>query len=111
MKYRLLLIIWLFWIVTTETHARRRDYDYPTEWESSVEDQDANDGLDGVVSDLRRRQQGRVLSTDTFEEDGRPVHRIRILNEDGRVRPLHFEGDTGRPIMRYPNRHPYGDDR
>jgi len=58
------------------------------------------DGLDGVVSDLRHRRQGRVLSADTVEENGRSVHRIRILNDDGRVRRLQFDGDTGRPLPR-----------
>ena len=51
--------------------------------------------LDEAVSGIRR--QGRVLSADTVEEDGRPVHRIRILTNEGRVRRLRLDGRTGRP--------------
>lgn len=99
MKHRLLLIIWLIWLTPVTTYARSH-YRSHVDWDQS-EDQDDNYGLDGVVSDLRRRRQGRILSTDTFEEEGRPVHRIRILNEDGHVRPLHFDGNTGQPLPRY----------
>ena len=56
--------------------------------------------LDEVVSGLRDRRAGKVLSADTVQEDGRPVHRIRILNDEGRVRGLRFDGDTGRPLPR-----------
>ena len=51
--------------------------------------------LDEAVSGVRHR--GRVLSADTIEEDGRPVHRIRILTNEGRVRRLLLDGRTGRP--------------
>lgn len=58
------------------------------------------ESLDDVVSGLRRRNAGRVLSADTVEEEGRSVHRIRILNHEGRVRGLRFDGATGRPLPR-----------
>ncbi len=54
--------------------------------------------LDEAVSGVRRR--GRVLSADTVQEDGRPVHRIRILTNEGRVRRLRVDGRTGRPFRR-----------
>jgi hypothetical protein len=58
------------------------------------------ESLDGVVSSLRHRRAGRILSADTVREDGRTVHRIRILSDEGRVRGLQFDGNTGRPIPR-----------
>jgi hypothetical protein len=54
--------------------------------------------LDDAVSGVRRRNEGKVLSADTVDEDGRPVHRIRILSDQGRVRGLRFDGATGRPL-------------
>lgn len=113
MLHRSLLIIWLFLAVVTTIHAEWWGNSAPpdNDWEPPPEDQNSsNDGLDGVVSGLRRRREGRVLSADTVEEEGRPVHRIRILNEQGRVRPLHFDA-TGRPLPRFHERYPYRDRR
>lgn len=56
--------------------------------------------LDDVVSDVRRRHEGRVLSADTVEQSGQQVHRVRILNDSGRVRGLRFDGNTGQPLPR-----------
>jgi uncharacterized membrane protein YkoI len=58
------------------------------------------ESLDNLVSGLRRRHAGRVLSADTVEEEGRAVHRIRILDERGRVQGLRFDSATGRPLRR-----------
>lgn len=60
--------------------------------------------LDDVVADWRYQGRGRVLSADTVEESGRSVHRIRILDDDGRVRGLRFDGDTGRPLSHHRER-------
>jgi len=60
--------------------------------------------LDELVSRYRRRDKGKVLSAETVDEDGRRVHRLRILRDDGRVRRLRFDGDTGAPIERPPPR-------
>ena len=56
--------------------------------------------LDDVVSGVRRRNPGKVLSADTVKQGDRSVHRIRILNEQGRVRGLRFDADTGKPLPR-----------
>ena len=61
--------------------------------------------LDDVVSGVRRRNPGKVLSADTVKQGDRSVHRIRILNEQGRVRGLRFDADTGKPLPR-PKRRP-----
>jgi len=67
---------------------------------------DYGDSLDDVVTGLRRHNEGRVLSADTVREEGRPVHRIRIINEQGQVRGLRFDGDTGRPLSHYDHYYP-----
>lgn len=104
MLYRLLLLMWLFLAIAANINAEWEESsdDSYNGWEQS-EDQynSGDDGLNGLVSDIHRRREGRVLSTDTFEEEGRPVHRIRILNERGRVRSLHFDGATGQPLPRF----------
>ena len=62
--------------------------------------EDARYSLDEVVSGVRRRNPGKVLSADTVKQGDRSVHRIRILNEKGRVRGLRFDADTGKPLPR-----------
>jgi hypothetical protein len=61
--------------------------------------------LDDVVSRWRSRNGGRVLSAETIEEDGRAVHRLRILDERGQVRGLRFDGASGTPLPRLPMRY------
>ena len=56
--------------------------------------------LDDVVSGVRGRNPGKVLSADTVQQGDRSVHRIRVLNERGRVRGLRFDADTGKPLPR-----------
>lgn len=48
----------------------------------------------GEAMDRARAQSGgRVLSADVGEENGRPVYRIKVLDENGRVRVLRMHGD------------------
>ncbi len=56
--------------------------------------------LDEVVSGVKQRHPGKVLSADTVNHNGRQVHRVRIINEKGRVRGLRFDGETGKPLKR-----------
>jgi uncharacterized membrane protein YkoI len=55
-------------------------------------------GLDGAVSRWRERIGGRVLSAETRKDDGRSIHHIRIITDQGRVRRLRIDADTGRII-------------
>lgn len=61
---------------------------------------DSRFSLDEVVSGVRRRNPGKVLSADTVKQGDRSVHRIRILNEKGRVRGLRFDANTGKALPR-----------
>jgi uncharacterized membrane protein YkoI len=56
--------------------------------------------LDEAVSSLRRGGQGRVLSADTVDRDGQPVHRIKILTDEGRVKRYQLDGESGQAMPR-----------
>jgi uncharacterized membrane protein YkoI len=45
---------------------------------------------------VRERTGGQVLRAETKRDKGRPVHRIRVLTDDGRVRTWHVDAETGR---------------
>ena len=54
--------------------------------------------LDDAVSRARRRTGGRVLSAETRKQQGRDVHVIRVITDDGKVRRIREDARTGRPI-------------
>jgi uncharacterized membrane protein YkoI len=62
----------------------------------------ANGGisLDEAVSRVRRQTQGKILSAETVRSDGRSVHRIKVLTQDGRVERLLIDAQNGRPAAR-----------
>jgi hypothetical protein len=49
--------------------------------------------LDQAVQQVRRTTNGRVLSAQTVTQQGRRVHRVKVLTDDGRVRTV--EMNTG----------------
>lgn len=53
-------------------------------------------GLEEAVRRVRERTGGRVLRAETRRENGRVVHRVRVLSPDGRVRTWSVDADTGR---------------
>ena len=64
--------------------------------------QAANGGvsLDEAVSRVRRQGNGKILSAETVRVDGRPVHRIKVLTQDGRVKRLLIDAQSGRSVAR-----------
>lgn len=56
--------------------------------------------LDSAVSRIRQQTGGRVLSADTVRGDGRTVHEIKVLTDQGHVRRWRVDGDTGEVIRR-----------
>ncbi|MDJ0739261.1 MAG: hypothetical protein QNJ91_06065 [Gammaproteobacteria bacterium] len=56
---------------------------------------DRRKSLDEAVSDARDRYNGRVLSAETQRRNGRESHRIRILTDDGRVKRLNIDAESG----------------
>lgn len=51
--------------------------------------------LDQAVAQVQRRTGGRVLSAETRMENGEPVHHIRVLTDNNRVRTIRVHGHTG----------------
>ncbi|MCB1774353.1 MAG: PepSY domain-containing protein [Gammaproteobacteria bacterium] len=60
--------------------------------------------LDQAVSEARERYPGRVLSAETERRNGHDRHRIRILTDDGRVKRLDIDPESGRRMQRPPQR-------
>lgn len=57
---------------------------------------DRRKSLDEAVSDARDRYNGRVLSAETRNRGGRESHNIRILTNDGKVKRLQIDAESGR---------------
>lgn len=68
--------------------------------------------LDRAVEGVRSRTGGRVLSADTVRRDGKSaVYDIKVLTNDGRVRRMAIDSETGEAVQRRPrsgngNAHP-----
>ncbi len=45
-----------------------------------------------------RQVQGRVVRAETVSRGGRLIHEIRILGEDGRVRTVRIDAETGQML-------------
>ena len=52
--------------------------------------------LDAAVSMVRSRYEGKVIRAETHWSDGRPVHHVRLLTEEGRVYTVRVDGVSGR---------------
>ena len=57
---------------------------------------DRRTSLDQAVEEARSRFPGRVLSAETQRQGGRESHSIRILTDDGRVKRLRIDAESGR---------------
>jgi uncharacterized membrane protein YkoI len=51
--------------------------------------------LDQAVDKVRAKFGGKVIKASTRQKNGRPVHSIKILGENGRVRTVRIDGLTG----------------
>lgn len=51
--------------------------------------------LDEAVSIVRKRYGGRVINARTRNDNGRKVHVIKILSDEGRVREVRVDADSG----------------
>ena len=52
--------------------------------------------LDQAVNKVRRQFGGKVIRAETRERDGKPVHYIKLLSGEGKVRTVRVDGRTGR---------------
>lgn len=56
---------------------------------------DRRTSLEQAVSEARDRYPGRVISAETRRHNGRESHDIRILTNEGRVKRLRVDPDSG----------------
>lgn len=49
--------------------------------------------LDEAIEIAKRRQSGRVVRAVTIMRNGRRVHEVRILGDDGRVRTVYIDAE------------------
>ena len=52
--------------------------------------------LDQAVARVRREFGGKIIRAETRRSNGRPVHHIKVLSDNGRVRTVRVDGVTGR---------------
>lgn len=50
--------------------------------------------LDEAVSRVRRQTNGKILSAETVRIKGRPVHVIKVLTPDGRVKRVRIDAGS-----------------
>ena len=63
---------------------------------------DRRTSLEQAVSEARDRYPGKVLSAETDRRGGQESYNIRILTDDGRVKRLHIDAESGRFERRKP---------
>ncbi|OOZ36215.1 hypothetical protein BOW51_08185 [Solemya velesiana gill symbiont] len=68
--------------------------------ERRVEEPAGNHSLDREVERVRRETGARVLSAETRRVDGQPVHVIRVLTDDGRVKRFRIDASPGNRRLR-----------
>lgn len=68
----------------------------PNDRKQQIESPDRSRSLDNAVNRIRKETNSRVLSAETRSVDGRRVHVIRVLTEDGRVKRLRVDADNDR---------------
>lgn len=49
--------------------------------------------LDQAVAQVKQQTGGRILTAETKNRDGQPVHRIKVLMPDGRVRVIYVDAN------------------
>lgn len=52
--------------------------------------------LEQAVAQVRRETGGRILAAETVQQNGRRVHRIKVLAPDNSVRTLSIDAGNGR---------------
>jgi uncharacterized membrane protein YkoI len=93
---------WLILLLATlmaTAPVQASQYDYPRLL--IAKNNHANKGgisLDEAVARARRHNEGKVLSAETIRDNGRTVHRIKILTKDGRVKRTRIDARTGKKL-------------
>lgn len=49
--------------------------------------------LDEAVARVKHQTKGRILTADTIQREGKPVHRIKVLLPNGSVRVMYVDAE------------------
>jgi uncharacterized membrane protein YkoI len=71
---------------------------FPAADEYKTGETQPNQDLDSAVARIRKQTGGRVLAAETRFIDGRPVHVIRVLTPNGKVRIFQIDAATGEQL-------------
>jgi uncharacterized membrane protein YkoI len=66
--------------------------------ESDTREKQPSRDLDSTVARVRKQTGGRVLAAETRFIEERPVHVIRVLTPDGKVRIFQIDAATGKQL-------------
>jgi hypothetical protein len=98
---RLIICAWVVLLAARPVAAAPFDYRGLTnQFAAPATSEGRGISLDEAVSRARRQSNGKILSAETVQVDGRRVHRIKILTRDGRVTRMEIDADSGRPAPR-----------
>lgn len=72
--------------VSAQDRGERGDRDERGNSQSQDPQRSRNDALSDAVRRIERANRGQVLSAERMQYDGREVNRIKVLDDDGRIR-------------------------
>lgn len=49
--------------------------------------------LEQAVAQVKRETNGRILTAETIKRNGHPLHRIKVLLPNGKVRVMHIDAE------------------
>ncbi|MGD9599025.1 MAG: PepSY domain-containing protein [Steroidobacteraceae bacterium] len=73
-------------------------YADPPPWAHKKERAEAGISLDEAVNRAERKYRARVIRAETRESNGRRIHQLRLLSDDGRVWTVRIDAATGAEI-------------
>ena len=85
-------------LIDTSRSRSRSTADSQDKSERSKERIEIRVSLDQAVSMVKRSSGGRVIKANTSYSNGRPVHSIRVLSENNRVRTYRIDAVSGRRL-------------
>ena len=93
---RKLVLLLLFCLVTATAAAQPAHVYWGVNAAKTLRQGEGGMSLDEAVRRVRAETGGRILSAETVNENGRRVHRIKVLTPDQRVRIVTVDAERGR---------------
>lgn len=93
MKY---IVLMLLLCAAPASHARGADVEGARDRQSvGASDRQGDASLSEAAKRVQKSTGGRVVSAQTVKEDGRRLHRIKVLTQQGEVRIVYVDAVTG----------------